>query len=85
MNTLLSLFLNETIDTEIESFCASDPEFVIRQQQFDATAHKIAELVGYDLYDAFEVSLGTYWRRASDLYYLYGLGLRQEVLRAMGK
>ena len=25
MNTLPSLFLNDTIDDEIEAFCASDP------------------------------------------------------------
>ena len=85
MNTLPSLFFNDTIDADIEAFCASDPEFVNRKQQFYAAAHKIAELVGYDLNDAFEVSLGADWGRASDLDYLYGLGLRQEVLRAMGK
>ena len=85
MNTLPSIFLNDTIDAEIEAFCASDPEFVSAKEQFYAAAHEIAELVSRDLYDAFETSFGAYWTRASDLYYLYGLGLRQDILRAMGK
>lgn len=84
MSTLPSLFLNDTIDAEIEAFCAGDPELLSRKQQFYAAAQEIAELVGHDLYDAFETSLGAYWSRASDLYYLYGLGLRQEILRAIG-
>ena len=81
MNTLASLFLNDTIDAEIEAFCASDPEFVRTKEQFYATAHKIEALIGHDLYDALETSLGAYWTRASDLYYLFGLGLRQEILQ----
>lgn len=85
MNTLPSLFLNDTIDAEIEAFCASDLELLSRKQQFYTAAHEIAELVGHDLYDAFETSLGAYWSRASDLYYLYGLGLRQEILQVLEK
>ena len=85
MNAIQSLFLNDTIDAEIEAFCAGDPEFVSTKQQFYAAAHEIEKLVGHDLYDAFETSLGAYWTRASDLYYLYGLGLRQEILGALEK
>ena len=85
MNSLPSLFLNDTIDAEIEAFCASDPEFISAKEQFHATARKIEALIGPDLYDALETSLGAYWPRATDLYYLYGLGLRQDILRAMGK
>lgn len=83
MNTLSSLFLNDTVDAEIEAFCASDPEYLKTKQEFYETAEKIALRVGFDLYDAFEKSLGAYWTRASDLYYLYGLGFRQEVLRSL--
>ena len=85
MNTLPSLFLNDAIDAEIEAFCASDPKFVEAKQQFYAAAHEVKKLVGRDLYDALETSLGTYWNRASDLYYLYGLGLRQEILQVLEK
>lgn len=85
MNPLPSLFLNDTIDAEIEAFCAGDPEFVEARQQFYAAAHEIEKLIGHDLYDALETRLGAYWNRASDLYYLYGLGLRQEILGALEK
>ena len=34
MNSLPSLFLNDTIVTEIETFCASDPEFMRTKQEF---------------------------------------------------
>ena len=84
MNALPSLFLNDTIDAEIEAFCASDPKFAKAEQEFYEIANQIAELVGCDLYNAFEKSLSAYWLRTADLYYLYGLGLRQEVLQAIG-
>ena len=84
MNSISSLFLNDTIDAEIEAFCASDPEFVEAKRQFYAAAHEIKKLVGRDLYNALETSFGAYWLRASDLYYLYGLGLRQEILQTIG-
>ena len=81
MNTLSSLFLNDTIDAEIEAFCASDPEFMKAEQDFEEIASQIAKLVGFDLYDAFERGFRKYINLASDLYYLFGLGLRQEILQ----
>ena len=84
MNTIQSLFLNDTINAEIEAFCASDPEFAKVKQEFYETANQIAELIAPGLYDAFEKSLWAYLYRTADLYYLYGLGLRQEVLQAIG-
>ena len=85
MNMLPSLFLNDTIDAEIEAFCASDPEFAKIEQAFYETANQIAKLVGRDLYDTFEKGFVKYINRTADLYYLYGLGLRQEVLQALSQ
>lgn len=84
MNLLPSLFLNDTIDAELESFCTSDPEFIAAKQAFYKTAHEIAEQIGFDEFDAFERSFHTYMYRTADLYYLFGLGFRQEVLQSMG-
>ena len=84
MNTLPSLFLNETVIENIEEFCASDPELAKTKQGFYKIADQIEELAGPGLYDAFEKSLWAYLSRTADLYYLYGLGLRQEVLRTIG-
>ena len=84
MNSLPSLFLNDTIVTEIEAFCASDPEFMRAEEQFYEIANQIAKLAGFDLYNAFEKGFSKYIMRTADLYYLYGLGLRQEILQNLG-
>ncbi len=85
MNLILPLFLeNEAIDDQIEAFCNSSPEYRKAKQQFYEAAKDIAQRVGFDLYDAFESSFGVYLSRTADLYYLFGLGFRQEVLRAIG-
>ena len=84
MNALPSLFLNDTIDAEIEAFCASDPKFAKAEQEFYEIANQIAKLVGPGLYDAFERGFSRYMNRTADLYYLYGLGLRQAVLQTIG-
>ena len=83
MNALPSLFLNDTIVTEIESFCASDPEFMRAKQEFYKITDQIEMLASPDLYDAFEKGLWAYLYRTADLYYLYGLGFRQEVLQTL--
>ena len=84
MNTLSDLFLNDTIDAELEAFCAGDPAYVKAETEFYETAHIIAQQVGFDRYDAFERRFNAYLHRASDLYYLFGLGLRQEILEKIG-
>ena len=81
MNALPSLFLNNAIATEIESFCA---EFIRAQQEFYKITDQIETLASPDLYDAFEKGLWAYLYRTANLYYLYGLGLRQDILRTLG-
>ena len=54
MNTLPSLFLNETVIENIEEFCASDPEFAKTKQGFYKIAGQIEELAGPGLYDAID-------------------------------
>ncbi len=85
MDLILPLFLeNNALDAELEAFCSSDPEYRNAKQQFYETAEEISRRVGFDLYDAFERSFGTYLDRTAELYYLFGLGFRQELLRAIG-
>ncbi len=78
------LFNHEILDPEISVFCARDPEFVQAEQRFHEAAQQIQELVGLDQYDTFEKTFTRYLYRTADLYYLYGLGLRQEILQALG-
>lgn len=85
MNALPSLLLhNDDLEAQLESFCANDPEFASAKEQFYETANQIAHLVGFDLYDTFEKGFSQYLYRTADLYYLFGLGLRQEILQALG-
>lgn len=83
-NCLRALFYeNPHIEEEINAFLAQDPKLAQAEQEFYETAHEIAGLAGFELYDVFERRLGAYLNRLSDLYYLFGLGLRQDILRAM--
>ena len=80
------LFLdNPEIDEAIKRFYEQDPEYLRIKEEFYETAHEIAKIVGFDLYDRFEQRFGIYVARSSDIYYLFGLGLRQEVLSALGQ
>ena len=72
------------IDTEIDEFLARDTQFTQAKQEFYETANEVAQAVGFDLYDIFEQRMGAYLSRMSDLYNLFGLGFRQEVLRDLG-
>ena len=82
MNKLSSLlYRNEILDAEIEAFCVSDPEYMQMKKEFYQAAQKIARQVGFDVYDRFETCLYAYLYRTADLYYLFGLDLRQELLQ----
>ena len=86
MNTLLPMLLeNDALDAELEAFCTNDPEYLIARQQFYEAANEIAQRVGFNMYDTFERSFGAYLSRTADLYYLFGLGFRQELLKAIGE
>ena len=57
MNALPSLFLNDTIDDEIEAFCASDPEYHKAKQGFYEIADQIEKLTDPSVLEAFELSV----------------------------
>lgn len=85
MYTLPSIFLdNEALNDDITAICFNDPDWQKARQQFFETAAEISKHVGFDLYDDFESRFGLYMSRTCDLYYLFGLGLRQELLQALG-
>ena len=83
-NNLKILFVdNPDLTEEIEAFCEKDPEYRSARDAFAEIAEEIAEIVGFDRYDAFERRFGAFKGRSDDLYYLFGLGLRQEVISAL--
>lgn len=75
---------NPEMEIAIKEFCANNPEYLQIKQEFYETAREIAGLVGYNLYSRFEEQFGAYLARANGTYYLFGLGLRQEVITALG-
>ena len=58
------LFLdNPEMTEQIEAFCQRDPLFSKVKLEFYETAHEIAQIVGYELYDRFEQRFGLYTAR----------------------
>ena len=85
MNDKLKMLFvdNPELDEEIEAFCTQDPAFLKTEQEFYEVAHKIAAVVGFELYNRFERCFRNYLACYADLYYLFGLGLRQEIISAL--
>ena len=80
-----AIFLdNLDVGQEIAAFCRKNPEYCKRRQEFLAVADEIAELVGFERYERFEDVLGQYLGCSNDIHYLFGLGLRQDILSALG-
>ena len=86
MNDILyTLFQDNTeLPGKVYEFLKQDPEFRQAEQEFEAISRQIAEKLGKDLYLDFEAAQSWYMARLVNIYYLFGLGLRQEVLTALG-
>ena len=87
MNEILkTLFLdNPYIADQVYAFCNQLPEFRKAEQNYNAFAAKLQTLLSGAEYDAFEETLNWYLARYVHAYYLFGLGVRQEVLSALGR
>lgn len=80
---LAALFLdNPCIPEQIYTFCNQLPEFLEAEQNYEASARVLRAKLGKE-YDAFEEILNRYLAQYSKAYYLFGLGLRQELLSAL--
>ena len=81
---LQTLFLdNPEIPGEIAQFCDNLPEYVQAEREYNRATAELMELIGYERYSRFEEALN--WRLAAEnrAYYLFGLGLRREVLEGL--
>ena len=85
MNDILyTLFQdNPHIAEQTCTFCKTLPEFQKAEQEFEAISAQVAEKLGWELYFDFENAQSWYMARLVNAYYLFGLGLRQEVLSAL--
>ena len=85
MEDLLStLFQDNTeLPGKIYEFCRQNPRFCQAEQEFKAIDRLAAEKLGAELYLELESAQMNYMAHLANVYYLFGLGLRQEVLSAL--
>ncbi len=86
MNDRLKMLFvdNPYIAEQVYAFCQTLPELQKAEQEFNAVSEQIAEKLGKNLYFEFENAQSWYMAHLVNVYYLFGLGLRQEVLTALG-
>ena len=81
---LQSLFLNNPeLPGEILKFCASLPEHQQAQQEYRRLADEVARALGNKRYMDYEEALNQYWAIDNRAFYLFGVGLRRELLEGM--
>ncbi len=86
MNEILStLFIdNPYIPEQVYTFCNQLPEFQAAERAYETSADALRARLGEE-YDSFEETLNWHLAQYAHAYYLFGLGLRQEVLSALGQ
>lgn len=84
MNDILAtLFLNNPyLPEQVYAFCNQLPEFRKAEQDYSTFAARLRTQLGSADFDDFEETLNWYLARYAHAYYLFGLGLRQEILDA---
>ena len=86
MQDLLAELLwdNEEIHHAATELCCSFPGYLEAKREYDEAAKKIRSLVGFELYDLFLTRLNNCNSYEVRAYYSLGLGLRGEILQALG-
>ena len=74
---------NPYIAERVCAFCDALPEFQETEWEFNAISEQIAEKLGQELYLDFEAAQSWYMAKLVNAYYLFGLGLRQEIISAL--
>ena len=74
---------HEEISERADQLCRTIPGYFEAKQRYEDMAEKIQAIVGYDLYDEFFTQLMRYTNYEVCAYYAFGLGLREDVVRAL--
>lgn len=74
---------NPHLPEQIYAFCNQLPEFLEAERAYEKESEKLRTQLGPDQFDAFDEILTQYLAQYVHAYYLFGLGLRQEVLSAL--
>ena len=85
MNDKLKMLFvdNPYIAEQVCAFCSTLSEFQEAERKFDAVSEQIAEKLDKELYLDFEQAQSWYMAKLVNAYYLFGLGLRQEIISAL--
>lgn len=81
---LQTLFLdNLELSAELAKFCNTIPEYVQAEREYNLAAQELTELIGFERYSRFEEAMTNHLSYEVRASYLFGLGLRREVLEGM--
>ena len=81
---LQTLFLdNPEIPVEVADFCNSIPAYTQAEQEYNRAVQELIKLIGIERYSRFEDILNWHLFLENRAYYLFGLGLRREILEGM--
>lgn len=85
MNTILNtLFLdNPCLPEQVCAYCKTLPEFREAELDYRAAEQELENQLGYQAFNRFDEVQSRYMARLVQAYYLFGLGLRQELLSAL--
>ena len=78
------LWRNIEIDEAADRLRQTLPGFQEAKQTYHALAEQIQSIVGYDLYNQYFAQLMRYTNYEAQAYYSLGLGLREDVVKALG-
>ena len=84
MNTqFIKLVLqNDELENQFYAFYQGMPEYQQANRAYDTVLSQVKEKMGNEFFDQLENHIITYWSLQSYANYLFGLGLRQEILSA---
>ena len=81
---LNTLFLdNPYLPEQISHFCNTLPEYRQAELEYQAAEKELIDQLGFETYNHFNQVQSHYIAQLVHAYYLFGLGLRQEVLFAL--
>lgn len=85
MNTILNtIFLdNPYLPERVCAYCNTLPEFREAELEYRAAEQELENQLGYQAFNRFDEIQSRYMARLVQAYYLFGLGLRQELLSAL--
>lgn len=78
------LWQNVEIDEAASRLCQTLPGFQEAKQAYDDLSEQVRELAGHDLYDRYFTQLIRYTNYEVRAYYSLGLGLREDITKALG-